>query len=356
MNSIDLFLLELVQRLHQSPFVTNKYFAAGVILVTAAVLAFVILFVFSLYLKRIASKTETIIDDLIFDKTKKPLFFLVLVYGVKIALLDLGWDGVMSKLVGSVLAITFAFIFLRMFDIIVESWGQTFAKKTDTKLDDVLLPLFHKIGKVVFTLVSLMWVLHIWEINITPYLAGVGLSGIVLGLALQDSLKNILGGINLMMDKTYQLGDKIKLESGEIGKIHDIGLRTTKLVTFDNEVVYIPNGYLANSRVSNFTHPDTKVRGKVEFMVGYGVDVEKVKNLIHTVIVKQIKELAKGKDVTVQFYEMGDFGLKFRVFFWTEHWDKEAGVKMEITQLVYNTLNKAKIEIPYPTQVVHVRR
>ena len=243
-----------------------------------------------------------------------------------------------------------------MFDIIVESWGQTFAKKTDTKLDDVLLPLFHKIGKVVFTLVSLMWVLHIWEINITPYLAGVGLSGIVLGLALQDSLKNILGGINLMMDKTYQLGDKIKLESGEIGKIHDIGLRTTKLVTFDNEVVYIPNGYLANSRVSNFTHPDTKVRGKVEFMVGYGVDVEKVKNLIHTVIVKQIKELAKGKDVTVQFYEMGDFGLKFRVFFWTEHWDKEAGVKMEITQLVYNTLNKAKIEIPYPTQVVHVRR
>src|SRR3989338_4367838 len=220
MNSIDLFLLELVQRLHQSPLITNTYVVAGVILVTAAVLAFVILFVFSLYLKRIASKTETIIDDLIFDKTKKPLFFLVLVYGVKIALLDLGWNGVMSKLVSSLLAITFAFIFLRMFDIIVDSWGQTFAKKTDTKLDDVLLPLFHKIGKVVFTLVSLMWVLHIWEINITPYLAGVGLSGIVLGLALQDSLKNILGGINLMMDKTYQLGDKIKLESGEIGKIH----------------------------------------------------------------------------------------------------------------------------------------
>jgi small-conductance mechanosensitive channel len=91
-------------------------------------------------------------------------------------------------------------------------------------------------------------------------------------------------------------------------------------------------------------------------MVGYGEDVEKVKKLIHDTIVKQVKELAKGKDVTVQFYEMADFGLKFRVFFWTEHWDKEAGVKMEITQLVYDALNKAKINIPYPTQVVHVRK
>ena len=81
-----------------------------------------------------------------------------------------------------------------------------------------------------------------------------------------------------------------------------------------------------------------------------------MKKVIHDSIVKQVKELAKGKDVTVQFYEMADFGLKFRVFFCTEHWDKEAGVKMEITQLVYNTLNKAKIEIPYPTQVVYVKK
>ncbi len=356
MSAIDTFFLEQVARMHTLPYFTSKYIVAGGIVVISIAAAFVLLLIFSLYLKRIASKTETIIDDLIFDKTKKPLFFLILVYGLKLALIDLGWNGLTSKVVSSLLAITFVFILLRVVDIIVESWGQTFAKKTDTKLDDVLLPLFHKIGKVVFTIVSLMWVLHIWEINITPYLAGVGLSGIVLGLALQDSLKNILGGINLMMDKTYQIGDKIKLESGEIGKIHDIGLRTTKLVTFDNEVVYIPNGYLANSRVSNFTHPDTKVRGKVEFMVGYGIDVMKVKKLIHDTIVKQVKELAKGKDVTVQFYEMGDFGLKFRVFFWVEHWDREAAVKMEITELIYNTLNKAKIEIPYPTQVVYVKK
>ena len=353
---IENFLLDLIGSIHQLPYLENKYLAAVAILLATVIIAQVVLFLFSLYLKRIASKTETIIDDLIFDKTKKPVFFLILVYGLKITLLDLGWIGLTAKIVDSLMAITFLFILMRVFDIIVESWGQTFAKKTDTKLDDVLLPLFHKIGKVVFTLISLMWLLHIWGVNITPYLAGVGISGIVLGLALQDSLKNVLGGINLMMDKTFQIGDKIKLESGELGKIHDIGLRSTKLVTFDNEVLYVPNGYLANSRVMNFTHPDNRVRGKVEFMVGYGEDVEKVKKLIHDVVIKNVKELAKGKEVTVQFYEMADFGLRFRVFFWTEHWDKEAGVKMEITKLVYDTLNKNKIGIPYPTQVVYVKK
>ncbi len=356
MGAVETFLGRFIEQVHKVPYLDNIYLAAIAILIATGIIAQIMLFLFSLYLKKVAAKTETIIDDLIFEKTKRPVFFLILIYGLKLALLDLGWLGLVSKIVDSLMAIMFVFILLRVFDIIIESWGQTFAKKTDTKLDDVLLPLFHKIGKVVFTLISLMWLLHIWGVDITPYLAGVGISGIVLGLALQDSLKNILGGINLMMDKTYQIGDKIKLESGEVGKIHDIGLRTTKLVTFDNEIVYVPNGYLANSRVMNFTHPDTKVRGKVEFMVGYGVDVEKVKRVIHNAIIKQVKDLAKGKEVTVQFYEMGDFGLKFRVFFWVEHWDQEAKVKMEITQLVYDALNKAKIEIPYPTQVVYVKK
>ncbi len=355
MNTLDLFLLDVVQRLHQSPYAINKYVVAGLILLSAVVLAFVVLFVFSLYLKRVASKTETIIDDLIFDKTKKPLFFLILVYGVKIGLLDLGWNGVMSKMIDSLLAVTFAFIFLRVFDIIIESWGQTIAKKTDTQLDDVLLPLFHKVGKVVFTLISIMWVLHIWEVDITPYLAGVGISGIVLGLALQDSLKNILGGINLMIDKTFLIGDKIKLESGEVGKVHDIGLRTTKIVTYDHEILFVPNGYLANSRVLNFTRPSPKVRVKVEFTTTYGTSVEKVEKIVLHAI-EGISDILKDPKPSVQFYEMGDFALKFRVFFWVHSWEKEGEKKLEAVELVYNTLNKHKIKIPYPTHVVKMEK
>lgn len=345
----------ILGRVHALPYMNNLLTSSIAIVVTFAILAGLLLFLFNWYLKIVAKKTETVFDDLIFKYTSKPIFYLILVFGVKLALFNFGWHDRLVNVVDSVLALTFLFVLMRSLDVIIEGWGITFSKKTESKLDDVLLPLFHKASHVIFVVISLMWLLAIWGINITPYLAGVGISGIVLGLALQDSLKNILGGINLLVDKTYQIGDKIKLESGEVGIIHDIGLRSTKLMTFNNEVVYIPNGYMANSRVLNYTQPNAQIRGKIEFGVEYGTDVEKVKKIILDVVSKNTKVLKKPAPA-VQFFEMGDFALKFRVFFWVEHWNEEATRQLELTGAIYNALNKAKIQIPFPTQVVHVKK
>jgi len=348
------FMDNLLGRVHTLPYMDNLLISSIAIVLAFAVFAGILLFLFNGYLKTLAGKTETIIDDLIFKYTSKPIFLLILVFGIKLALFNIGWHDRLVNVVDTLLAATFLFVLMRILDVFIEGWGLTFSKRTESKLDDVLLPLFHKASHIVFVIIALMWALNIWGINITPYLAGVGISGIVLGLALQDSLKNVLGGINLLVDKTYQIGDKIKLESGEVGIIHDIGLRSTKLMTFNNEVVYIPNGYLANSRVMNFTQPDTKVRGRVDFSVEYGTDVEKVRKVVLGVVGK-IDGVSKKQAPSVQFFEMGDFALKFRVFFWVEHWDKEAAMQLKITEEIYNALNKAKIKIPYPTQVVHVK-
>ena len=212
--------------------------------------------------------------------TPKTAVFLLVVYGIKLSILNLSASVVLGKVVDSAMAAVFLYCILKTIDIVVETWAVTFSKKTKTNVDDVLLPLLHKVTKVVFLVVGLLWVLRVWGIDITPYLAGVGISGVVLGLALQDSLKNVFGGISLLLDKTYQVGDKIKLESGEIGTIHDIGLRSTKIVTYDNEAFFVPNGYLANSRVMNYTKPDSTVRMHVLFGAEYGTDVKKVKKLV----------------------------------------------------------------------------
>ncbi len=208
--------------------------------------------------------------------------------------------------------------------------------------------------KVVFTIIGIIWMLYLWGIDITPYLAGVGISGIILGLALQDSLKNILGGISVLLDKTFQVGDKVALESGEVGTINDIGLRSTKMITFDNEVIYVPNGYMANSRIRNYTRPDPKIRVRVEFGVEYGSDVDKVKKIVAETIKRMEKVLEKPAP-SVQFMSMGDFALKFRVVFWVPHWDNEFPKKVEATEKIYNALNAAKIGIPFPTQTVFLK-
>src|SRR3989344_7002219 len=262
----------------------NKYLLSLLIIVAAIALGKLVLLIYNKYLQKLASKTKNKFDDMIFEHTKKPLFYLVIAYGTKLAFLNLEFNGIIDKIITSVMAVVFLYAILRGIDIAIEGWAITFSKKTKTKVDDVLLPLFHKITKVLFVIIGLMWVLKIWKIDITPYLAGVGISGIVLGLALQDSLKNVFGGISLLLDKTYQIGDKVQLESGEVGTVHDIGLRSTKIINFDNETIYVPNGYLANSRVLNYTRPDPKVRTHVLFGVEYGSEVEEVRKVVMKIL------------------------------------------------------------------------
>ena len=346
---------KIIANLSHIPYFQNRYMLALFILLGSFVIGKAIQLLFTFYMRRIATKTKTEIDDIIAKYLKSPLFYLILALGLKAALSVLPFNGVVSHLGSSLVGIAFLFVMLRAFDVAVQGWGMAFTKKTKSTLDDVLLPLFHKVGKFLFVLIGLMWVLHIWGVNITPYLAGVGLSGIVLGLALQDSLKNIFGGMSLIIDKTYQPGDKIKLESGEVGVIHEIGLRSTKLATYDNEIIFIPNGYLANSRVMNFTQPNSQVRSKVEFGVAYGSDVEKVKQIALAAI-KDVPGLAKDPVPFVQFYEMGEFALKFRIFFWVEKWNEEVAKRVLCNELIYLALQKAKINIPFPTQTLYMEQ
>ena len=332
----------------------NKYLLSLLIVIVSGALGKLILFVFTQYLQKFASKTKNKFDDMIFEHTKKPLFYLAIAYGVKIALLNLEVNDVVDKIITSVMAVVFLYAILRGIDIAIETWAIAFSKKTKTKVDDVLLPLFNKVTKVLFMVIGLMWVLKIWKIDITPYLAGVGISGIVLGLALQDSLKNVFGGISLLLDKTYKIGDKIQLESGEVGIINDIGLRSTKIVNFDNEAIYVPNGYIANSRILNYTHPDSKVRTHVAFGVEYGSDVEKVRKLVMKII-EEMEGVMADPAPSIQVIEMGDFALKFKAYFWVEKWNEAYGKKLEATEKIYNALNKAKIGIPFPTQTVYLK-
>ncbi len=168
-------------------------------------------------------------------------------------------------------------------------------------------------------------------------------------------MKNVFGGITLILDKNFEIGDKVKLESGELGEVLDIGLRSTKLRTYDNEVIYVPNGYLANSRILNYTRPTSKIRVGIAFGVEYGSKVKNVQKVVLKVI-KGMKEVLKDPEPRVLFLEMGDSALSFKAFFWVENWKNAYSKKLEATEKIYDALNKAKIGIPLPTQSVYVKK
>ncbi|MFH1276325.1 MAG: mechanosensitive ion channel family protein [Candidatus Woesearchaeota archaeon] len=348
------FIINILSKISYSNYIENLYLQSALILISFLILAYLVIFIFKKYLEQFALKTKNKIDDMLVDHTKKPLFYLILAYGIKIALLNLNVNGSITNLVESVMAIVFLFILLRVIDIFIEIWSNTFAKKTKTTFDDVLLPLLHKISKVVFVIIALLWVLKIWNINITPYLAGVGISGLILGMALQDSLKNIFGGISLITDRNFHVGDAIMLDSGELGVIQEVGLRSTKLLTYDHELFFVPNGLLANMKIKNFVRPNNRVRKIVEFSVAYGSKPDKVKKVVLETL-KKIESIYDEPYMDVIMIEMADSGIKFKARFWVD-WENAYSKFVEATEKIYQALGKEKIEIPFPTRTIYLKK
>ncbi len=337
----------------------THYLRALAIFVAAYLIMQILLFVFEKVFSRIAKKTKTQIDDLIVDKTRLPLAFLVMLLGARLAseslMFEPGVNTLIERIFGTVIVLTIVHIIVIVFDVIIDNWGRKVAARTRSSIDDDLLGLFHKFSKVALYLMGIMYVLSIWGIEIGPLLASLGIAGIAVAFALQSTLGNIFGGMALILDKTLKVGDIIQLEDGTLGTVEKITLRSTKIRTFDNELMTLPNGKLADSKITNWYMPNRKVRININFGVEYGSDPGKVKKVIMGIIKKEKKALDDPAPY-VLFTEMADFSLNFVARFWIEDISDKLDTKDRVTTAIYKALNKNKIGIPFPTHTVYTKK
>ncbi|MFC1741871.1 mechanosensitive ion channel family protein, partial [Nanoarchaeota archaeon] len=204
-------------------------------------------------------------------------------------------------------------------------------------------------------IVIAIMVLDLWGVNIAGLLAGVGIAGLAIGFAVKDSLSNIFGGISMILDKTINVGDKIKLDDGTVGVVHDVAIRATRIKTYDNEILVVPNGVMSNMKIKNYNQPDMTARVVIPFTVEYGTDPDKVKKLVLEEI-KKFKDILKSPEPVVRFDEMADFALSMKAFFWVDDIGKVYPKKEEATRAIYKLLGKKKIGIPFPTQTLFVKK
>jgi MscS family membrane protein len=140
-----------------------------------------------------------------------------------------------------------------------------------------------------------------------------------------------------------------------VGVVLDIGLRTTVIQTYDNEVISVPNSQLAAARIKNYTKPDTTIRVSVNFGVVYGSDVAEVKRVVSDAI-SRLDDILQDPGPEVLFLNMGDFSLDMCARVWVDDYGKQFARMLEMTELVYNTLNESGIEIPFPTRTVYMKQ
>jgi MscS family membrane protein len=333
----------------------NIYLKFLFILVISLVAAFIAKLIMSQVLKPLAKKTKTMVDDLLIKSVSSIIFYIVLAIGFKIGFQTFQFETqIYNSLVDSFLIFFVAFALFRIINNLAQHWLEDWAKKTESTADDRLIPLVEKILKAVVVILAIIFIFDAWDIDISPLLATAGIAGIAIGFAVRDSLANILGGLQLVLDRTFKVGDKVEIESGQMGVVLDIGLRSTKLRTFDNEVIYIPNGQLANARIKNFTVPDLTVRVNVAFGVEYGSDSERVRQLVLETI-KKIDGVLEKPVPEVQFLTMSDFALDYVARVWVEKYSDAYNMKLKVTDAIYNALNDAGIGIPFPTRTIFTK-
>jgi len=333
----------------------NQYVEAGLIFLLFVVIAKTVAIVLRKYLKKITERTKTKFDDVLLEKTEPFLTYIIILVGVKIVLLNIGiMTLLLSRIINSFITILTVYFMIIIIDMFIDFWGTNWAKKTKSGMD-AMLPLIHKFSKVVLIIAGLMFILDIWDKDITGFVAGLGIAGIVLGFALKDSLGNIFGGISIILDSTYKVGDRIKIDSGESGIVYDIGLRSTKIKTWDNDILVIPNGKMANSKIQNYVQPSIRSRSTIEFCVAYGSDIKKVKDVVMKTV-KKVENVIEDPKPSVAFVKMNDFSLDFKAKFWVANISQRYAAKEKATCMIYDALNKAKISIPFPTRTVYLKK
>ena len=190
-------------------------------------------------------------------------------------------------------------------------------------------------------------------VQMTSIVAVLGAASLAVGMALQGTLQNFAGGIVILMFKPFRVGDTIETASGKIGVVKKIMIFTTELHTFDNQVVFLPNGALANGIITNLSDGKNR-RTDLNISISYGDSVDVARAAILGVLNKD-KRILKTPEPIVMVSSLADSAVVLTVRYWTAYADMYA-VNTDITEQLYVALPKKKVHFPFPQMDVHITK
>ncbi|MCK5812235.1 MAG: mechanosensitive ion channel family protein [Clostridiales bacterium] len=208
------------------------------------------------------------------------------------------------------------------------------------------------VTKIVSYVILILIVLGFFNINTAPLLAVLGTFGLALGLALKDHMSNLASGILIILNKQFKIGDYIGC-ANTAGSVEIIELFSTKLITFDNKAVFVPNSLFTQNAVINYSREDMR-RVDVAIGVSYSAKVENVKSIIESIVTENEKILSVPSHF-VGLTDFGDSSVNFTVRVWTkteDYWD----TYFYINESIKREFDKQKIEIPFPQMDVHMKK
>lgn len=332
----------------------SKLFVQIAIILVATFSAILISrFILKRWLWPAVRKTRTNLDDLILRFLQRFLLITIFLLGLQ-ALIRLLEEFISSyieyldKLFFFFYWIITVYIIFHLINLVSDLYLFRFPRREGEVIDKRIVQTMRNILLLVIGLFAVIVLLEYFGITgaaINTSLAALGVGGIILGLAAQSALSNIISGIVLLIDRPFKVGDRIRIELLDTwGDVLEIGWRSTRVLTRDNRLVAIPNSVIGGDLITNYSTPSKMFRVETDVVVSYGVDIECMRSLILNAL-KQEDWIMHEEPVQALLLEFSDSGMKFKVRCWIENY---VDLRVSLDQLntaIYKALHDADIEL-----------
>ena len=239
-------------------------------------------------------------------------------------------------------------------EIIIWTLNRVFKKRIYPKpnIDIGKSHTIYQLIKYFLWITAILLVLQTIGLKVTFLLAGSAALLIGLGLGLQEIFKDIVSGLILLFERNLKINDVVELED-EVGKVKEIGFRTTKIETRDNIILIIPNSKFIVGNVINWSHIHKRTRFYVQVGVAYGSNVELAEKILLE-CANDHKEISKTPKPFVRFYDFGSSSLDFQIYFWTDKSFYVENIKSDLRFKIDKKFRENNIQIPFPQRDVHI--
>ena len=285
--------------------------------------------------------------------------YLILVL-VGAGLLKLFRAPLAEKVFLGIMILLFCNVARSIVDILISYLESTIVTRTRNKVDDVLLDLTKKFSGIIIYATGVVLALDALGFNIMPFVAGAGVAGIAIGFAAKDTLSNLIAGVLLIIDRPFEMGDRIEIwtapkNSATWGDVIDIGLRATKIRTTDNIVVVIPNNEIMKRDIINYTTITKEIRVRIPIGIAYDADTQKAKDLIRDVAL-ELDWVMRDPPPRVVVRNFGESSVDLQARVWIGDPRRRMDTISHVTDRIKTVFQEKGIEIPYPKRDIYIKR
>lgn len=307
------------------------------------------------FIKKLTRKTKTRLDDLMVDMLEEPVIFALTIAGIWIGVARLdfgeGVDNWIEKVFYVLITINVTWLLSRVVDALIEEYIVPITEKSESDLDDQLIPIIRKGLRVTIWILGIITALNNAGFNVGALVAGLGIGGIGLALAAKDSVSNFFGGITVFADKPFKIGDRVQI-GGYDGTIEEIGLRSSRLRTLPGRLVTIPNSQFIDSMVENVSNEPAR-RIYLNLGLVYGTSADKMEEAM--AICREIAESNPKveNEIKLGFDSFGDFSLGINFSYYINKGEINLEIQSAINLAILRKFEAAGLEMAFPTQTVY---